>query len=828
MSKRSKDELNLKERTGFVCINVAVSAPIQQLLTYRVPVEKMPLLQAGRRVLVPLGKRRSTGYIVDLEQNAKPEDCREIIEFLDETLSEGTVEILIWASRYYMFPPGEALKLAFPGGSSTKSTRLTLTRRGQEALKRGSKLLQVQGMEVNPTQMLVLKRLKDATRALTKPFLLRETNQPAKVLDDLIKRDLIKVEQTINRGVSAQIETFVTTKVELDDNSKERLSRRSPRMWSIYREVLGAEGPISLSQLRSKDPNARQRIRSLEAKGIVQTREVEQPRDPFSRMNKVACPIVTLNERQKAAIDSISGGLEANEFQPFLLHGVTGSGKTEVYLDLIGKALHKGRTALTLVPEIALTPQLAGRFHARFPGRVAVLHSGLSQGEKRDSWKAIGEGRLDIVVGARSALFAPLSDIGVIVIDEEHDSSFKQQNGLRYHARDLALVRGRQEKAVVVLGSATPSMESYANAKAGKYTLLRLPDRATVSPLPAVEILDLKRYEAFQGALTAPLRKALRETLEAKQQAILFLNRRGFAPYLICRGCGEAVSCPHCSVSLTWHRSHNKAVCHYCGHTVPTPQRCEKCKTPEPRPVGLGTEKLTDLIREEFPDAAVARLDRDSSSLGRLTKVLDAFRNRQLDVLVGTQMVTKGHDFPGVTLVGVVLADHGLNFPDFRSSERTFQLLCQVAGRAGRGDTPGRVIVQTYNPHHHSLICSKDHDFEGFYEQELRLRSRLGYPPAGHLVALKFSGTDPQEVALSAQKIAEQAQKETGREGVDLLGPSEAPLSRLKGQARWHILLKSFARKPLHELSRRLLFSNRKALSTNVRMVVDVDPLDMM
>jgi primosomal protein N' (replication factor Y) len=396
------------------------------------------------------------------------------------------------------------------------------------------------------------------------------------------------------------------------------------------------------------------------------------------------------------------------------------------------------------------------------------------------------------------------------------------------------VVRAQQSGGVVVLGSATPSLESYRNARAGRYRLLELPERATSRPLPEVDVVDLRKYNAVGGALTAPLLTAISETLEKGQQVICFLNRRGYAPYLICRQCGQAEQCPNCSVSLTWHKRQNMAVCHYCGHSIPTPRSCSSCQCPDPHPAGLGTERLTQLIKERFPQARVARLDRDASHFGRLNHVLQAVRKRQIDILVGTQMVTKGHDFPGVTLVGVVLADHGLNFPDFRSAERTFQLLCQVAGRAGRGDDPGRVIIQTYNPAHHSIVCAQQHDYKSFYEKENALRQRLGYPPAGHLVAVRFDGTDNEAVPRAAQAVAtwchENRHQQEGEPGgrIEIVGPSEAPLGRLRGRTRWHLLLRSPSRQSLHELSSRLAEQMDTLCPGGVRGVVDVDPLDMM
>jgi primosomal protein N' (replication factor Y) (superfamily II helicase) len=515
----------------------------------------------------------------------------------------------------------------------------------------------------------------------------------------------------------------------------------------------------------------------------------------------------------------------------FLLHGVTGSGKTEVYLRVIATALDAGRTALVLVPEISLTPQLAARFRARFGDLVAILHSGLSESARLGEWSRLRRGEARIAVGARSAVFAPLLDLGVIVVDEEHDGSFKQDEGVRYHARDVALVRAQRTGAVCVLGSATPSLESAAHAERGTYRKLTLTVRPTARPMPIVEIIDLRKFMPDgEAMLSAPLRAAIGQTLAAGDQTILFLNRRGFATFVLCRACGHSFRCPHCSVSLTYHRHSDRLSCHYCGFQQRVPDVCPKCGAKDTiERKGLGTEKVAEAVAEGFPGARVARLDRDVATGAKIEAVLARVARREVDVLVGTQMVTKGHDFPGVTLVGVLCADTGLNLPDFRASERTFQLLAQVAGRAGRGDKPGRVIVQTYRPDAPAVVSAAAHDYASFFTAESSARAELGYPPHGRLIAVRIDGADAHEVERVAQRLGHLAEATAGRPeiagAVEVRGPVPAPIERLRNRTRWQIWLRSADRHALRRVARSLLALE---IASTVRVGLDVDPISAM
>ncbi len=538
---------------------------------------------------------------------------------------------------------------------------------------------------------------------------------------------------------------------------------------------------------------------------------------------------ISLTPTQKEIVEDLKAALRKHVFSPFLLHGITGSGKTEIYLRIIQEALLQKKEALVLVPEISLTPQLLSRFEAHFSGKIAVLHSRLTAAQRREEWLKIKNKKVSITIGARSALFAPFENMGVIIVDEEHDGSFKQEEKVRYHAKDMALIRGQLERAVVVLGSATPSLESYFNAQRQKLKLLRLPERISNAKLPCVEIVDLKKTQAI---FSDSLLKALGEVLLHKNQAILLLNRRGYAPVQLCQECGYSAKCPHCSVSLTVYSYQQKLICHYCSHTILLKAQCPDCASNAFTSLGLGTEKVEEELRRFFPEARVARMDRSSTQKkNTLGSLLSDFSKRKIDILIGTQMVAKGHDFPNVTLVGVILADVSLHVPDFRAPERTFQLLTQVAGRAGRGNQGGRVIIQTFNPAHYSLQFAKTHDTVGFYQKELLVRQELQYPPFSKLVHLKVSHvlekkgfTKIQELTKVCRLILKNAPELSA---LELLGPAPAPLFKLKDKYRFHLLLKS----PSHKLVKLFLdylLKHDRFLSKQPSIQIDVDPLNLL
>jgi primosomal protein N' (replication factor Y) (superfamily II helicase) len=606
---------------------------------------------------------------------------------------------------------------------------------------------------------------------------------------------------------------------------------RAPSQAAVLGYLLAVGGRAEMAELASAVPKAREALKRLVARGLVQVETVQaEPR--FSTGFAQGRP-QHLTDGQAASVQTLVQALEAGAYRAFLLQGVTGSGKTEVYLRAAEHTLASGKGALVLVPEIALTPQLVGRFRSRFGAQVAVLHSGLKEKERRGHWQALRAGRVRLAVGVRSAVFAPVAALGLLVVDEEHDASFKQDEKLRYQARDLAVVRARDAGAVVVLGSATPSLESYENARRGRYEVLSLPARVDNRPLPPVQLVDLRHRPRTDGetppALAEESVHALEETLARKQQAILFLNRRGHSTTLLCEACGQSVSCEECDVALTLHLQPPLLQCHYCGASRGVPAACAACGG-RLVPLGTGTERVEAEVKQRCPGARVARLDRDSVGTGeRLTERLASFARGELDVLVGTQMVAKGHDFPGVTLVCVVSADTGLLLPDFRAAERTFQLLTQVAGRAGRGQDAGRVLVQTYNPEAEPVARAAAHDFIGFAAKELEWRRALAYPPFARLAAIRLEGKDAGQTAHAARALSRQLEKRLPppASGVRLLGPAPAPLSRLKGMSRWQLLLKA----PQHRVLSPVLDAAERALLTlprGVRGVLDVDPGAML
>ncbi|WP_027715965.1 primosomal protein N' [Desulfuromonas sp. TF] len=585
-------------------------------------------------------------------------------------------------------------------------------------------------------------------------------------------------------------------------------------------------GRVSLTELRERFGTPHSPLKRLVELGFLKEGEEERRRDPFLDQPVPAYESVEPTNEQAEALERVGKALTAGGFAPFLLHGITGSGKTEIYLRTIAEVLALGRRALVLVPEIALTPQLVSRFRARFTEvSIAVLHSGLSDGERYDAWRAILRGEVAIVIGARSAVFAPIRELGIIIVDEEHESSYKQGEGFRYHGRDLALLRGQMAGAAVLLGSATPSLTTFHRARQGQTGYLPLTRRALARPLPEVTLVDLTAGRP-EGSLSESLASALRENLEREEQSLLLLNRRGFAPFLLCSDCGRTFRCPNCEITLTYHQGRRQLRCHYCDYAETPPEICPQCRGGNIEPEGAGTERLEEELAQLFPAARIARMDRDTTTRkGAHQRLMERMMRRDVDVLVGTQMVAKGHDFPGVTLVGVVGADSTLNFPDFRSAERTFALLAQVAGRAGRGAKPGRVFIQTYAPDHYALVCAAAHDYGRFYEQEIVCREELDYPPFGFLVNLVLSGNDPQRVSRGADALAEGLLRDAGT--AEVLGPAPCPLARLRGKSRMQILLKASSRAPLRRLLSRLPDLERK-IPAGVRLAVDVDPVDML
>jgi len=613
----------------------------------------------------------------------------------------------------------------------------------------------------------------------------------------------------------------------------EKALSRAPARAKLFDRLRAVAEPLPVPLLRREFPRATQLLERLESDGLVILDERPAPLDPL-----LAPPLERerpkeLTDDQGRAVSAITNAAEQGGYKGFLLHGVTGSGKTEVYIQAIEAVLASGRNALVLVPEIALTPQLVSRFRARLGSEVGVLHSGLREAQRLSEWRRFRAGEARVAIGARSAVFAPLENIGIVVVDEEHDPSYKQSDGFRYHGRDLALLRALRVGAVAVLGSATPSLETYHNTEVDKLELLELPDRVTPRPLPEVEIIDLRRHRSGPGsqrAISGPLVSSLIKCIEAGEQAIVFLNRRGYAPVAVCTACGEPVRCLGCSVSLTYHRRSDSLECHYCGHSRPLPEHCPDCSAGELRLLGAGTERIEETLLELLGDRArIARLDSDVAPGRASEAVIETVRSGRANVLVGTQMVTKGHDLPGVTFVGVLLADGSLHLPDFRAAERTFQLLTQVAGRAGRGETAGRVMVQTYDPDHPAVRFAARHAYDEFYPVEMSARRELSYPPYSHLAAIRLSGGEEGRVLATAEALAARVSRSPRlREGtVMLVGPAPEPISRVRGRFRYRLLLKGTTRPVLREVLEGLV-ELADSLKGGIRIAFDVDPVHLL
>jgi len=828
-------------------ISVALPIALDRGFSYAIPVAWPMVPVAGTRVLVPFGTRVLVGIVRPSEATATPGELKEVLDVVDEdgpALPPPLVHLCEWMSDYYVAPIGEIYRLALPGLLTHADARhVCVTEAGQRACAGSGPLLG--GIWLEPRAHLLLERVAaTGPTGIDVAKLARQRPAIASVwtlLASLEIQGLVACSWE-DSGTSERTETFVRRTEYLRNGPTDEQALKTKLGRSKQRRSLldylesqrsdSGDGWVSLAELRGPFPRVRELVTPLVEAQLVTTREQTKTVDPFAAAIAVRSMPQHPTQDQAAAIAALQQPLREGRFVSALLHGITGSGKTEVYLQLIELARKLGKGAIVLVPEIALTPQLADRFRGRFGEQVAVLHSGLTSRQRLDAWQQIRSGTRSIVIGARSAIFAPVPALGVIVVDEEHDTSFKQEDGVRYHARDLALVRGRDENAVVVLGSATPSLETYELARRERHLSLNLRSRPTPRPLPQVEVVPLSVHRPDPDSLmTGILRQAIRDTVTAREQVIVFLNRRGFTTTLLCEACGSFQQCPDCSApSMTYHLSRNRLLCHLCGHIEATPERCGTCGGSTLTHGGVGTERVEIAIERELEGVRVLRLDRDAARGRRLLETLDRFRRHDADVLVGTQMLSKGHDFPGVTLVGILQGDHGLAQPDPRAAERTFQLLTQVAGRAGRGDRPGRVIVQAYAVHHPAIEFAAHHDFAGFAERELAVRGQLGNPPAGHLALVRVHGPDPERVEERISRVAAFLRPgllQLGEgEGVELRGPAPSPMLRINRRVRWQLLLRSRQRGPLRWVLRHLrsqLGSEGRGGSETVALV-DVDP----
>jgi primosomal protein N' (replication factor Y) len=794
------------------------------------------LAQLGARVLVPVGRRLVPGFIVGLNHQLPDASAvdesriREVAELIDLTpmVTEEVLQISRWIAEYYSSPLGEVLKAALPPGiNESVAEVLSLTAMGQDALTKAP---------VSATNKMQLLRLiadrgeldlSTAAGALG-------TSIAANAARTLQRDGWIQITQrrdssSVKERREKAVRLTAAGQVLIGESENSKLTEAQRR---VLAALQAATKPLALRLLLRQLQVTDSVIRTLANKGLIELFDQQIRRDPLGSEEMQPAPVYVLTEAQQTALDAIEEPLKSGDYATFLLHGITGSGKTEVYLRAMQTALSRQRTAMMLVPEIALTPVFSRRLRAQFGDQVAIFHSSLSRGERFDEWTRVKNGLARIVIGTRSAVFAPIRNLGLVIVDEEHEASYRQQDSPYYNGRDAAIVRAQKESAVVVLGSATPSLESFHNSQKGKYGYLTLADRIGKRPLASAQLIDMRDVFARYGKtriFADELLAAIEETHARGEQSIIMLNRRGYSSFVLCRSCGESIHCPNCDVTLTYHQSERVIVCHYCNHRQAAPSVCPQCRGPHIYYIGEGTEQIEELLQQQFPALRMARIDRDTTSRRRVfEKSLLAFSAGQLDMLVGTQMLAKGHDFPKVTLVGVVSVDAGLQLPDFRAAERTFQLITQVAGRAGRGERPGRVMVQTYHPQHYALRHACAQDYAGFYDEEIRYRQNHSYPPFVALASILVHGPDlsrTRETALELRKELDLANRDRA---CRVLGPAPAPLARLKGEHRMHLLIKSRQRR----LLRQLVSTATTAVTArkhNPRTInVEIDPISIM
>lgn len=817
-----------------LCCDVALPVPVDGPFTYAVEGTR-PL--PGMRVLVPFRREQMQGVVVRVYEGPDRKGLRPVLRVLDSSpaLSAELMQLGMWAAEYYLAPLGEVLRSMLPLQAEVRQRPVyRITEAGQRAFSASAQQTLTGGGEQSVEQSvfacLAAGGALDAN-TLKKDCAATTEDLARMVQKRWIARESVATTQTARRTVRMAVLVEGTRLPKLNNNQQRLLA-----------ELAGAQGTLPVSELAHL-PVPRTTLGTLVRRGLVRMEEVQAAPsfDGPSLLLSAGHASITLNSGQADTVAQIAASVHAGHFQSFLLHGVTGSGKTAVYLTAMQRALEAGRSGLLLVPEIGLTPAMVAQVRSAFGEKVALLHSGLSPAERAEQWRRIRSGQAPVVVGTRSAVFAPLERLGLLIVDEEHDTSYKQAETPRYHARDVAVMRAKLAGATVVLGSATPSLESWANAQRGKYTLLRMYHRVADRPLPTVTCIDMRqefRETGQEQLLSRALAAEVAATLERGEQAMLLLNRRGYSFVVMCRACGQKLECENCAIAMTHHKNvedqdalahaGQRLVCHYCGSQRTVPKHCPQCGSEHLYFFGVGSQQGEERLQEMFPGARIGRMDRDTMRSHRdYERMLVRLRTGGINLLVGTQMIAKGHDMPGVTLVGVIGADHTLGLPDFRSAERVFQLLTQVAGRAGRGDRAGRVLVQTYYPDHYAIRFAAEHDYVKFAAQELHYRRLLHYPPAAVLTNVLLEHPDLERVGKWAAMLDHWLQQHP-HPHVRVLGPAAAPIARLKRSYRFHLVMKSSNRKELALLVRQMMNHADHVNIPRKNITVDVDALNLL
>ncbi|MFQ5674708.1 MAG: primosomal protein N' [bacterium] len=819
-------------------VQVVFPLPLNQAFTYSVPDELKEIAKIGSRVIAPFGPRRLTGFIVGLSETTELSEIKPVQDILDLTplVSDHMLALAQWIAEYYLCSLGEVLKATLP------SVLMRSSRKVVESITSEAEFEAERIASGAPRQAQVLRYLSKCRRISVNE--LKRRIGATCLHSSLIRlesRGLIQVQHFIpGAKVKPKIEKYVRIQVDSDEltDNITSLQKKAPKQASCLRYLKIKKNDVPQREILKQTASSLPTLKALARAGLIEIRSRQVFRDYYSADEWGEPKKITLNAEQKQALATITTAIKNECFTSFLLYGVTGSGKTQVYIDAIYQALAKGKTAIVLVPEISLTPQTVRRFRSHFRDKVAVLHSAMTSAERLDSWRRLKEGQASVAIGPRSAVFAPLENLGLIVVDEEHEASYKQDITPRYHARDVAVVRARSANAVVILGSATPSAESFYNAKMGKYKLLQLTQRVNQAPLPRVQILDMRKERRLSGQKEPPvfsrlLAQKIEEKLASAEQIILLLNRRGFSSYLRCQDCGYIEECENCQISLTYHLQGRRLRCHYCGFTKNAPEKCPECDGTDILFRGLGTQKVEEELKKRFSTARVVRMDLDTTSRKYShDRILQDFGKGKYDILLGTQMVAKGLDFEKVTLVGAINADISLLIPDFRSSERTFQLLTQVAGRAGRSELLGEVIIQSYFPENFCLQCALTHNYDRFFAGEILERGELGYPPFGRIVCIHFSGEDEKKVQQAAFDFSKTLK--TRRGIYQVLGPAVSPIAKIKKKYRWQILIKGDKSRDgsgkilRQDIERAREHSKGAGKNRSVRIAVDVDPVSII